>query len=74
MMPHRQVRYVGLDVHRVSIAVAIADEQGAARAVTATLPANDPSAIRMLMARLGGADVQLRVAYEAGPTGYALHR
>jgi transposase len=30
--------------------------------------------IRQLMTRLGGADVQLRVAYEAGPTGYALHR
>ena len=26
------------------------------------------------MTRLGGEDVQLHVAYEAGPTGYALHR
>jgi transposase len=26
------------------------------------------------MTHLGGKDVQLRVAYEAGPTGYALHR
>jgi len=27
-----------------------------------------------VMTRLGGPDVELRVAYEAGPTGYALHR
>ena len=26
------------------------------------------------MARLGGAEVELRVAYEAGPTGYTVHR
>jgi transposase len=30
--------------------------------------------VRKLMVRLGGPDVRLRVAYEAGPTGYALHR
>ncbi len=71
MMQHRQVRYIGLDVHRASIAVAIADE-GAPSSYGNI--ANDPSAIRKLMTRLGGADVELRVAYEAGPTGYALHR
>ena len=36
--------------------------------------ANDPSAVRKLMQRLGGAGRPLEVAYEAGPTGYALHR
>src|SRR6185295_10618394 len=35
---------------------------------------NDPAAIRKLLARLGGPEVEVRVAYEAGPTGYALHR
>jgi transposase len=72
MMQHRQVRYIGLDVHRASVAVAIADEEGAPRSYGNI--ANDPSAIRTLMTRLGGPDVQLRVAYEAGPTGYAVHR
>jgi transposase len=72
MMQHRQVRYIGLDVHRASIAVAIAEEAGAPTSNGNI--ANDPSAIRKLMARLGGPDVELRVAYEAGPTGYALHR
>ena len=35
---------------------------------------NDPAAIRKLLDRLGGQDARLSVAYEAGPTGYALHR
>jgi len=72
MMQHRQVRYIGLDVHKATIAVAIAEEGGAPTSYGNI--ANDPSAIRKLMARLGGAEVKLQVAYEAGPTGYALHR
>ena len=73
MMQHRQVRYIGLDVHKRDDRVAIAEAEGGAPSRYGTI-ANDPSAIRKLMTRLGGADVELRVAYEAGPTGYALHR
>jgi transposase len=72
MMHHRQIRYLGLDVHKATIAVAIAEEEGAPTSYGSI--ANEPSAIRTLMTRLGGSDVQLHVAYEAGPTGYALHR
>jgi transposase len=72
MMHHRQIRYLGLDVHKATIAVAIAQEEGAPTSYGSI--ANEPSAIRTLMTRLGGSDVQLHVAYEAGPTGYALHR
>ena len=64
--------YIGLDVHKASIAVAIAEEEGAPSSYGSI--ANDPAAIRKLMTRLGGPDVQLRVAYEAGPTGYGVHR
>jgi transposase len=35
---------------------------------------NDPSAVRKLVVRLGAPGVRLIAAYEAGPTGYALHR
>lgn len=73
MMQHRQVRYIGLDVHKVSISVAIAEAEGGTPTHYGKI-ANDPSAIRTLMTRLAGPDVELRVAYEAGPTGYALHR
>ena len=73
MMQHRQVRYIGLDVHKVSISVAIAEAEGGSPTHYGKI-ANDPSAIRTLMTRLGGPDVELQVAYEAGPTGYVLHR
>jgi len=72
MMQHLRSRYIGLDVHKASIAVAIAEEDGPPSSYGHI--ANDPTAIRKLMTRLGGPDVRLRVAYEAGPTGYALHR
>ena len=73
MMQHRHVRYIGLDVHQATISVAIAEQEGGTPSTYGKI-ANDPSAIRTLMTRLGGADVELRVAYEAGPTGYAVHR
>ena len=66
-------RYIGLDVHRATIAVAIAEDDGCPPTSYGSI-ANEPSAIRKLMARLGGPNVRVRVAYEAGPTGYALHR
>jgi transposase len=72
MMQHQRSRYVGLDVHRATIAVALAEEEGSP-ADYGTIP-NEPSSIRKLMVKLGGKTVQLRVADEAGPTGYALHR
>src|SRR5919112_4700644 len=72
MIPHRRSRYIGLDVHRATIAVAVAEAEGPP-GTYGTIP-NEASSIRKLMTRLGGEDVQLHVAYEAGPTGYALHR
>jgi transposase len=67
-----RTRFIGLDVHKASITVAVAEAFGDPEdhgSIT-----NDPSAVRKLMQRLGGPDVRLEVAYEAGPTGYALHR
>src|SRR6188768_2871627 len=73
MMHHqRALRYIGLDVHKASISVAIAEESGAPTTY-GRIP-NEPSVIRTLLTRLGGPGIELRVAYEAGPTGYALHR
>ena len=53
--------YVGLDVHKDTIAVAVA-EDGRDREVRfhGTVP-NTPDALRRLVARLGGADVKLVV-------------
>jgi transposase len=65
-------RYVGLDVHRATIAVAVAESDGPPTSYGQI--ANEPNAIRKLMTRLAGPGVRLQVAYEAGPTGYALYR
>jgi len=66
------IRYVGLDVHQKSIAVAVA-ESGADAAKNLTMIANDRSALGACLRRLGPA-CSLRVCYEAGPTGYGLAR
>lgn len=68
-----RTRFVGLDVHKATIAVAVAEAQGGDPEDYGST-ANDPSAVRRLMQRLGGSGIHLEVAYEAGPTGYALHR
>ena len=64
-------RYLGLDVHKARITVAVADA-GSQPTLYGTI-ANDPSAVRKLVAQ-PGRSAKLFVAYEAGPTGYALHR
>jgi transposase len=61
-----------LDAHAQTIAVAIAEEVGPASGYGVI--ANDPSSVRLLVSRLGGPGVRLVACYEAGPTGYTLHR
>ena len=65
------VRFVGLDVHKDSISVAVAD-QGLAPQVVATVP-HELRALLKLLKKLG-ANSQLRCCYEAGPTGFGLCR
>jgi len=67
-----RTRFVGLDVHAATIAVAVADEDGSVTE-QGTI-ANDPAAVRKLIGGLAAPDTRLKAAYEAGPTGYALHR
>jgi transposase len=64
------VRFVGLDVHAETIVVAVAESGGEVRTL-GTIP-NRPEAVRRLVRKLGPPD-QLRVCYEAGPTGYVLY-
>ncbi len=65
-----KLRYVGLDVHAETIAVAVAEPTGEVRSV-GEIP-NQADSIRRLVKKLGGPD-ELRACYEAGPTGYVLY-
>lgn len=68
----RKVRFIGLDVHKESIVIAVADEGGAEPSVLATI-GHEMKALLKQLRRLGSSS-DLRVCYEAGPTGYGLAR
>jgi transposase len=66
----KKVRFLGLDVHAETIAVAIAEPEGEVRSLGTI--ANRAEAVRKLVKKLGPVE-QLRACYEAGPTGYVLY-
>lgn len=65
-----KVRFLGLDVHAETIAVAVAEPDGEVRSL-GTIP-NRAESIRKMIKKLGPAE-KLRACYEAGPTGYVVY-
>lgn len=63
-------RFVGLDVHAETIAVALAEGDTEARSV-GVIP-NRPESVSKLVKKMGRPD-SWKVCYEAGPTGYVLY-
>jgi transposase len=63
------VRFVGLDVHADSIAIAVAEPGRGEPATLATIPNDTVSLLKRLRA-LG----RVKCCYEAGPTGFGLRR
>ena len=67
----KDITYVGLDVHKDTIAVAYA--RGSGEPTVWGIVPNKPQAVAKVMRRLGSFE-QLSCCYEAGPCGYALYR
>ena len=65
-----QLRFLGMDVHAETIAVAIAEPDGEVRSLGTI--ANREDSIRKFIRKLGTPE-QLRACYEAGPTGFVLY-
>ena len=63
------VRFVGLDVHADSIAIAVAEPGRGEPDTLVTIP-NDRAVLLKRLRKLG----KVKCCYEAGPTGFGIHR
>src|SRR3974390_315214 len=69
-----RIRYVGLDVHKEGIVVAVAEGGLRGEVRDYGRIANTPAALRRLAHQLGQDGLTLRFCYEAGPCGYGIQR
>jgi transposase len=67
------IKYVGMDVHKETIAVSVAPFGGGEVRYLGEI-ANTPQAIAKLVKQLRKDGADLKFCYEAGPCGYGIHR
>ncbi|RWE64406.1 MAG: IS110 family transposase, partial [Mesorhizobium sp.] len=66
--------FVGLDVSKLKISVAVADgERGGEVRFFGDIP-SDPASVSSIVQKLAKRGAKLHFCYEAGPTGYELYR
>lgn len=68
------ITYVGLDVHKDTIAVALADGGGRGDVRSFGQIVNTPAALSRLLTKLVQPGRALKFCYEAGPCGYGIQR
>jgi transposase len=68
------ITYVGLDVHKDTIAVALAEAGRRSEVREYGEIAHTPSALKALATKLSRGGSELRFCYEAGPCGYGIQR
>lgn len=64
--------FIGMDVHKETIAVAIAGEEGVPRYYGEIM--NTPEALTKLIKKVAGKKAHTAFCYEAGPCGYGVYR
>src|ERR1700683_2582595 len=70
----KAITYVGLDVHKDTIAVALAEAGVRGDVREYGKIANTPATMKPLAAKLSRVGSALRFCYEAGPCGYGVQR
>src|ERR1700746_1574279 len=73
VMVHR-ITYVGLDVHKESIVVAVASGGLRGEVREYGRIANTAAGLGRLVRKVGAGGMTLRFCYEAGPCGYGIQR
>jgi len=69
-----RITYIGLDVHKEGIVVALAEDGLRGEVREYGRIANTAAALERLVRKLGGDGTALRFCYEAGPCGYGIQR